>query len=99
MTDTDTRPQCGRCGEPVEQTWTVIVHGLGFWGCGNSYWEAVRNAKKHGRGFDHATEYHRIFYTSKPVKEVTGSFMGVSWAWADGVAGTFKTRDKNDKES
>lgn len=79
----------------ITNTYTVIIHGLGFWGCGNSYWEAVHNAQKY-RGFSPTRDYHRVFKYSKPVMNVTGSLMGISAEWADGV-GTVKVRDKNDR--
>lgn len=81
-------------------TYTVIVHGLGFWGCGNTYDEACENASQQ-RGFSRWKDYHRVFCTTRPVHSVRGSFMGVEWSWADEIGeSTFiDINDTSEKES
>ena len=73
MTNTDT----------TTNTYTHIVWGAGFWGCGNSPSEALANAVKYGRGFNPRKDYHRIITLTEPVHSVEASWMGVQWAWAD----------------
>ena len=89
MTDTET---------PITNTYTCIVWGAGFWGCGNSEDEAIANAVKYGRGFDPAKDYHRIITLTDPVHTVEASWMGVQWVWAD-VHGDYTFIDVNDKGS
>lgn len=80
----------------VTATCTVIVHGLGFWGCGNTYNEAVANARKQGR-FNPRKDYHRVISTTRPVHSVRASWIGVEWEWADGE-GDSTFIDINDNE-
>lgn len=74
-------------------TYTVIVHGLGFWGCGNTYNEACRNAPR----FDKKRDYHRLFLLTKPVVNVHAGPFDVRWEWAD-EEGDVVHADINDKE-
>ena len=80
----------------ITTTYTVIVYGLGFWGCGNTYDEAVANARKYP-GFDPLKDYHRVFKMTQPVHSVQASFMGGQWVWAD-EHGDYTFIDINDKE-
>jgi hypothetical protein len=77
-------------------TYTFIVWGAGFWGCGNSKAEALANADKYGRGFNPRKDYHRIIELTHPVHTVEASWMGVQWVWAD-VHGDYTFEDINDK--
>jgi hypothetical protein len=81
----------------ITNTYTVIVYGLGFWGCGNSHDEAIANARKYGRGFNPRKDYHRVFEFTEPVHSVQASLMGVQWEWAD-KQGDYTFKDINDKE-
>jgi hypothetical protein len=81
----------------ITTTYTVIVYGLGFWGCGNSHDEAIANARKYGRGFNPRKDYHRVFEFTEPVHSVQASLMGVQWEWAD-KQGDYTFKDINDKE-
>lgn len=74
-------------------TYTVIVYGLGFWGCGNTYNEACENAPR----FSKKRDYHRLFLLTEPVKNVRGDGMGVTWEWAD-KEGECVFADINDKD-
>lgn len=80
----------------ITTTYTHIVHGAGFWGCGNTYNEAVANARKYG-GFNPRKDYHRVYSFTQPVHSVQASWLGVQWEWAD-EQGDYTFIDINDKE-
>jgi len=63
-------------------TYTHAVCGLGFWGLGNTYDEAVANARKHGR-FNRRNDYHRVISFTRPIKSFGADFMSWSAEWAD----------------
>lgn len=64
-------------------TWTVVVMGHGFWGCGNSYAEATRNAPHFRPDIDE----HILVLFTEPVTHVSSGFHGLSYRWA-GEEGT-----------
>jgi hypothetical protein len=74
-------------------TATVVVYGWGFWGSGNTYNEACRNAP----GFNKRKDYHRLFLFTRPIKNVTGTDLGIRWEWVD-EEGEFVEADINDKD-
>lgn len=63
-----------------KETWTVIIYGLGYWGCGNTHAEAAKNAKANGF---RKTDHHVLILFSEPVKSVNASAFGIQWEWAD----------------
>ncbi len=86
-------------------TYTVIVYGAGFYGCGNTYDEACTNASKHigwnGKRFNPRKDRHRVFTMTKPVHSVRGSYMGLQYSWVDEIGeSTFiDINDTSEKES
>lgn len=66
----------------TKQEWTVVIYGLGFWGCGNTYAEAVGNIPK-GEGFSPLTDEHTIVVFSEPVRDVWFS-PAMEFKWVDG---------------
>lgn len=65
-----------------KQTWTVVIFGPHYWGCGNSHNEAVKNAR--ANGFK-KSDHHVLILFSEPVENVSGSEFGLSYKWADKV--------------
>ena len=63
-----------------KETWTVLIYGPSYWGCGNTHAEAVKNAKENGF---RKTDHHVLVLFSEPVKNVSGSAFGIRWEWAD----------------
>jgi len=68
--------------EELTPSYTVIVWFAGGWGCGNSYNEAVANARKQGR-FDPRKDFHSVIATTEPVINIVGSMYGIQWEWLD----------------
>jgi len=62
------------------QTWTVVIYGPHYWGCGNSHGEAAKNASENGF---RKTDHHVLYLFSEPVSHVSGSEYGISYRWAD----------------
>jgi len=79
--------------DTATSTYTVVVYGLDFWGCGNTYNEACRNAP----GLDKRKQYHRLFLFTRPIKNVVGTALGIQWEWVD-EEGEFVEADINDKD-
>ena len=71
--------------EDNKQTWTVVIYGPHYWGCGNSHNEAVENASANGF---RKSDNHILFLFSEPVSHVSASEFSISYRWADkeGVA-------------
>lgn len=69
--------------EKEPQTWTVVVLGHGFWGCGNSYAEAAGNAPHFRPDIDE----HILCLFTEPVTKVSAGFHGLSYEWV-GEEGT-----------
>lgn len=78
------------------QTFTVVLLGLGFWACGNTYNEALKQARKHCVGFNKHKTYFRAFAFTEPVHSVRGSDCALEYQWAD-VIGAFTFLDINDR--
>ena len=74
------------------ETWTVVIYGPGYWGCGNSHREAVANAVPNGH---RSNRHHLLMLFSEPVKDVSAGFFGVNYNWADKV-GVCLTADINE---
>ena len=84
--------------ETTVQTYTHDVYGAGFWGLGNTYNEAVANARKHV-AFNRRNDYHRVISFTRPIKSFGADFMGWSAEWADEQdQGEWTFIDINDKE-
>jgi hypothetical protein len=78
MTEDNSLPE----GDEPDQTWTVVIYGPGYWGCGNSHQEAASNAAPHGY---RKTGHHILMLFSEPVKDVSGSGFGLRYSWVDKV--------------
>lgn len=79
----------------ITTTYTHAVYGAGFWGCGNTYNEAVANARKYAR-FNRRNDYHRVISFTRPIKSFVADFTGWNCEWAD-EQGEFTFIDINDK--
>ena len=77
-------------------TYTHAVWAPFVWGCGNSYNEAVANARKYGR-FNRRNDYHRVISFTRPIKSFVADFTGWNCEWAD-EQGEVTFIDINDKE-
>lgn len=63
--------------ETDNNSWTVVIYGPHYWGCGNSYLEASENAIMAG-GNPKKGE-HILYLFSEPVKNVEGGEYGLYW--------------------
>jgi len=88
----DTQTDTSHEAETQTETYTVVVYGLGFWGCGNTYNEACKTAPH----FRKKQDYHRLFLFTEPVKNVGAGPFGINWEWAD-KKGQVVYADINDK--
>lgn len=61
----------------TENSWTVVIYGPHYWGCGNSYTEAAENSRNSGG--NPKKDEHILYLFSEPVKNVQGSEFGLSW--------------------
>ena len=80
----------------ITTTYTHAVYGAGFWGLGNTYNEAVANARKYS-GFNPCKDYHRVISFTRPIKSFGADWTGWSAEWAD-EQGEHTFIDINDKE-
>jgi hypothetical protein len=62
------------------KTYTVVVYGMGYWGCGNTHKEAAEIAEEYGHRL---TDNHFIGLFSEPIQNVSAGCDGVHWKWAD----------------
>jgi hypothetical protein len=63
-------------------TWTHVIHGPGYWGCGNSVAECFRNLPS---WVDHKAVIReaQLFTFGQPVSNVVASPFGIQWQWTD----------------
>jgi hypothetical protein len=77
--------------EQETQTWTVVVMGHGFWGCGNSYVEAAGNAPH----FRPEKDEHILVLFTEPVTHVSAGLNGLYYKWAGDEGAMAHTTIKN----
>lgn len=77
--------------EQETQTWTVVVMGRGFWGCGNSYAEAAGNAPH----FQPDIDEHVLALFTEPVTHVSAGLRGLSYKWVGDEGAVAYTTIKN----
>lgn len=75
-------------------TFTHIVWLAFYWGAGDSYEDAIANAKRNGAKITKRTP-HVHFALNKPGKNAVGHFGGVNWEWVDGTPGEFTRTEHN----